>query len=153
MAERFQKCDLKGKGYYGKDDGTKGGGKASKGKGESKGKGKGYDGQNSTTIFDGACRICGQTGHTQAYCPAMGLGLLGTCDYCGQIEHSRRYCPVENDGNGKNWNYGKGYSQEEPEQETEDTCIKCLSEGEEAAFGGYVGWGYGECKATQRRII
>ncbi len=122
----------KGKSYKGEEKGGRGDYKG-KGKpttaGDYKWKGKGsYSTWSPTTIFYGACRTCGQTGHSQVYSPLMGLGFLRTCDYCGQTGHSRTYCPVESSIQGLGeCNEGEGdYS--EPEKEQDDTCIKCIDD-------------------------
>ncbi len=134
-----------GKGYKGE---TKG-----KGKGEYKGRGKGY-GKPLASIFYCACRICGQTGHTQAYCPTLGLGFTGECTYCQQTGHIRQYCPVENSIKEAYYNDWGSCDQEEPEKEhSEGSSVKCLSEGDAPAFGGYIGGRVASVTQTDDEVL
>ncbi len=139
MSRRFQKEIPKERGTTAKATVLRAVARHSRARANPKARAMGYRGQSSTTIFDGTCRRCGHQGTLKHTALLWDLGFLGTCDDCGQTGHNRRYCPVEIGGKGNTWNDGKGYSQEEPEQDSEGTCIACLSEGEEVAFGGCVG--------------
>jgi hypothetical protein len=105
-------------------------GKVSKGKGKGgkMGKGMGFG------AFMGRCYYCGESGHSQAFCPHKGKGFKGVCNACGAWGHTSKFCPSQN--KGKFGSKGKGkFMHEFEEEQPEEEASQAVEVGAEA--GGF----------------